>query len=73
MASFEAFYGRPCRSLICWTGIGDPAHAKSDRVRDTTEKVVIIRSVYSRHKVYKRIMPIGESVTWSLPLGTMYS
>ena len=43
MAPFEALYDRPCRSPICWTDVGEAALAKSDWVRDTTEKVVLIR------------------------------
>ncbi|XP_057493150.1 uncharacterized protein LOC130778637 [Actinidia eriantha] len=39
MAPFEALYGRPCRSPVCWTDVGEAALAKSDWVRDTTEKV----------------------------------
>ncbi|GFY91098.1 hypothetical protein Acr_07g0012940 [Actinidia rufa] len=43
MAPFEALYGRPCRSPVCWTDIGKAVLAKSEWVRDTTEKVVLIR------------------------------
>ena len=43
MTHFEVLYGRPCRSLVCWTNIEEVALAKSDWVRDMTEKVVLIR------------------------------
>ncbi|XP_057479179.1 uncharacterized protein LOC130766528 [Actinidia eriantha] len=56
MAPFEALYGRPCRSPVCWTDVGEAALAKSDWVRDTTEKVVLIRkrllTAQSRQKSY---------------------
>ena len=43
MAPFEALYGRPCRSPVCWTNVGEAAFAKSDWVRDTIEKAILIR------------------------------
>ena len=46
MAPYEALYGRPCRSPICW----------SDLIRDTSEKVNLIRQCLltgqSRQKSY---------------------
>ncbi|XP_057485864.1 uncharacterized protein LOC130772142 [Actinidia eriantha] len=32
MAPFEALYGRPCKSPVCWTDVGEAALAKSDWV-----------------------------------------
>ncbi|GFY85488.1 hypothetical protein Acr_04g0002260 [Actinidia rufa] len=56
MAPFEAFYGRPCRSPMCWTDVGEVALTKLDWVCDTTEKVVLIRKcllmAQSRQKNY---------------------
>ena len=43
MASFEALYGRPCKSLICWAEVGDAPLLGLEIVRETTEKVVLIR------------------------------
>ena len=43
MTPFEALYSRPCKSPICWTDIGKAVPAKSDWVRDTTEKIVMIK------------------------------
>ena len=42
MAPYEAFYGRPCQSLICWTEVGDNAITGQDFIRDTSEKVSLI-------------------------------
>ncbi|GFY95611.1 hypothetical protein Acr_10g0009960 [Actinidia rufa] len=56
MVPFEALYGRPCRSPVCWTDVGEAVLAKSEWVRDTTEKVVLIRkrllTAQSRQKSY---------------------
>ena len=43
MAHFEALYGRPCRSTVCWTDVGEVMLTKSEWVRDTINKVVLIR------------------------------
>ena len=39
MAPYEALYGRPCRSLICWTEVGEGSITGPDLIRDTSEKV----------------------------------
>ena len=43
MAPYEALYGRPCRSPICWMEVGESFTPSPDLVRDTTEKVGLIR------------------------------
>ena len=43
MAPYEALYGRPCRSLICWTEVGKSSIIGLDLIRDTSEKVSLIR------------------------------
>ena len=43
MVLFEALYGTPCRSPICWTDVGEAALAKLDWARDITKKLVLIR------------------------------
>ena len=43
MAPFEALYGRPCRSPLCWSEPGVRAIMLPDLVRETTEKVQIVR------------------------------
>ena len=54
MAPYEALYGRPCRSLICWTKVGERSITGPDLIRDTSEKVGLIRksllTAQSRHK-----------------------
>jgi hypothetical protein len=42
MAPFEALYGRPCRTPLCWSETGDSALHTTDVVRETTEKVATI-------------------------------
>ena len=43
MAPYEALYGRPCRSPICWTEVGERSTTGPDLVRDTSEKVDLIQ------------------------------
>ena len=59
MAPCEALYGRPCRSLICWTKMGESSIIGLDLIRDTSEKVGMIRKLLltaqSQQKCYADI------------------
>ena len=56
MAPYEALYGRPCRSPICWTEVGESSIICQDLIRDTSEKVGLIQKhllmAQSRQKSY---------------------
>ena len=56
MAPYEALYGRPCRSLVCWTEVGERSTTGLDLIKDTFEKVELIPKrllmALSRHKSY---------------------
>ena len=56
MAPYEALYGRPCRSPLCWTEVGESSITCPGLVRDTSEKVSLIRqrllTAQSRQKSY---------------------
>ena len=56
MAPYEALYGRPCKSPLCWTEVGESSITVPDLIRDTSEKVSLIRqrllTAQSRHKGY---------------------
>ena len=56
MAPYEALYGRPCRSPICWTEVGESSITGPDLIRDTSDTVGMIRkrllNVQSRKKSY---------------------
>ena len=43
MAPYEALYGRPCRSSVCWTEVGESSTTGPELIRFTSEKVVLIR------------------------------
>ena len=43
MTPYEALYGRPCRSPLCWTEVGESSIIGLDLIRDTSEKVSLIR------------------------------
>ncbi|XP_020243297.1 uncharacterized protein LOC109821527 [Asparagus officinalis] len=45
MAPYEALYGRPCKSPICWAELEDSLLLGSELVRQTTEKVSPIKGV----------------------------
>ena len=40
---YEDLYGRPCRSSLCWTEVGESFITGPDLIRDTSEKVSLIR------------------------------
>ncbi|GJS40896.1 putative reverse transcriptase domain-containing protein [Tanacetum coccineum] len=39
-ASFEALYGRKCRSLVCWTKVGEAQILSPELIQETTEKII---------------------------------
>nr|GEX81140.1 putative reverse transcriptase domain, ribonuclease H-like domain protein [Tanacetum cinerariifolium] len=41
---FEALYGRKCRSLVCWSEVGDSQLTGPEFIRETTEKIVQIKN-----------------------------
>ena len=43
MAPYEALNGRPCRSSLCWTEVGESSITGPDMIKDTSEKVSLIR------------------------------
>ena len=56
MAPNEALYGRPCRSPLCWTEVGESSITGPDMIRDTSENVSLKRqrllTAQSRQKSY---------------------
>ena len=42
MAPYEALYGRPCRSSICWIEVEESSITGPDLITDTSEKVSLI-------------------------------
>ena len=43
MAPYEALYGRKCRTLLCWTELSERKVIGPDLIRETEEKVKMIR------------------------------
>ena len=43
MAPYEALYRMQCRSSVCWTEVGERTTTGPDFIRDTYEKVDLIR------------------------------
>ena len=56
MALFEALYGRPCKSPICWLETKDRLVLGLDLVKEAVEKIELSRSrmkeAHSRWKSY---------------------
>ena len=59
MALYEALCGRPCKSPLCWTEVGDSSITRPDLIRDTSKKVSLIRqrllTAQSRQKSYANV------------------
>ena len=56
MAPYEALYGRPCRSPMCWMESGEASLIGLELVKETTNKIRVIRdrllAWQSRQKSY---------------------
>ena len=59
MSPYEALYGRPCRSPLGWTKVGERSTTGPDLNKDTSEKVSLIRqrllTAQSRQKSYANV------------------
>ena len=59
MAPYEALYGRPCKSPFCWTEVGESSITGPDMIRNTSEKVSLIRqrllTAQSQQKSYTNV------------------
>ena len=42
MTPYEALYGRPCRSPVCWMEVGERSAIGPNLVKDTLEKIDLI-------------------------------
>ena len=54
MAPYEALYGRPCMSPLCWTEMGESSITGPDLIRDTSEKVSLIRQRLLTAKIWQK-------------------
>jgi len=43
MSPFQAMYGRPCRTPLCWTEVGESTSFSNWLIDETTEKIQFIR------------------------------
>ncbi|GJV09558.1 putative reverse transcriptase domain-containing protein [Tanacetum coccineum] len=78
IAPFEALYGRKCRSLVCWSEVGDSQLTGPELVRETIEKIIQIKNqlltARSRQKSYadvrRKLMEfqVGDMVMLKLEL-----
>ncbi|GKB21459.1 hypothetical protein Tco_0855382, partial [Tanacetum coccineum] len=67
-APYEALYERKCRSLVCWSEVGDSQLTGPELIHDTTEKIVQIKNrlltARSHQKSYadRRLKPLEFEV-----------
>ena len=54
MAPYEALYRRPCRSPLCWTEVGESSITGTDLIRNTSEKVSLIRQLLLTAQSWKK-------------------
>ena len=56
MTPFEALYGQPCQSLLCWVKVGNGKLLGPKMIQETNEKIVIVRektkAAQDKHKSY---------------------
>lgn len=56
MSPFEALYGRPCRTPLCWTEVGERRGLELDLVKETVEQVDLLKDrlkeAHDRQKSY---------------------
>ena len=68
MAPFEALYGRPCRSPLCWAEVGEKHITGPELVAESNRNIVLIRkrllAAQSRQKSYadRRRRELGHEV-----------
>ncbi|XP_019097363.1 PREDICTED: uncharacterized protein LOC109131156 [Camelina sativa] len=48
MSPFEAMYGRPCRTPLCWTEVGERTSFNHKLIDETTEKIKFIRETMKK-------------------------
>ncbi|GJU29000.1 putative reverse transcriptase domain-containing protein [Tanacetum coccineum] len=58
-AQFKAFYGRKCRSLVCWIEVGDSQLTDPEIIHETTKKIIQIKNIIQvardRQKSYANV------------------
>nr|GEY15305.1 putative reverse transcriptase domain-containing protein [Tanacetum cinerariifolium] len=60
-ASFEALYGRKCRSPVCWTEVGEAQILGPELIQETTEKIVQIKQrMQAARDRQKRVVRFGK-------------
>ncbi|XP_052296992.1 uncharacterized protein LOC127902209 [Citrus sinensis] len=61
MAPYEALYGGKCRTPVCWDEVGERKLFGLELVRNTNEKIQLIRDRLRQPKTDKRAMQISIS------------
>ena len=62
IASYEALYGRLCRSSICWTEVGESSITGPDLIKDASENVGLIRQCFLTAQSRPLEFEVGDHV-----------
>ena len=73
MARFEALYGRPCRSPLCWAEVRDNQLLGADMVRETNEKIQTVRETMKAAQDQFKSMLTSIARNWSSVLVIIFS
>ncbi len=71
MASFEALYGRRCRSALYWSDVGERTLGP-DLLQEAEEKDILIRRHLETAQSRQRNYAILGDETWSFRLETVF-
>nr|GEZ43713.1 putative reverse transcriptase domain-containing protein [Tanacetum cinerariifolium] len=78
-ASFEALYGRKCKSPVCWAEVRDVQLTGPEIIHETTEKIVLIRqrlqAARDRQRSYAnvRVDPVAYTLQIHEELSNVHS
>ncbi|GJU81543.1 hypothetical protein Tco_1283908 [Tanacetum coccineum] len=70
-ASFEALYGRKCRSPVIWVEIGGSSLIGPELVQEMTDKVVLIKEKLKAVRDRQKSLVIIDANSWSLRFRVM--
>lgn len=58
MSSYEALYGRPCRTHVCWIEVGERKALGPELVKETADKIRVVRKNLKKAQDRQKSTPI---------------
>ena len=65
MAPYEALYGRPYRTPLCWTEVWERRHLDPAIVQETVEQVEMLKIGLRKPMTVRRVIQIRTKRIWS--------